>query len=144
MARLIFEKAQILDGAESPSAVAGEEIFGITVDGLELSKEATTVEIEDGRTLNESFTGSITIRTVHSGFGATGSGSDILASNYISSDGGVTSTKAGIKLVGANSGTSIQITDVYIMGHRDFSNGRLETVITASGESTNQNIVTTA
>lgn len=142
MARLIFEKAQILDA--SGSAVAGEEIFGITVDGLELSKEATTVEIEDGRTLNESFTGSITVRSIHSGFGATGSGTDILASNYVSGDGSVTSTKAGLKLVGANSGTSVQITDVYIMGHRDFTNGRLETVITASGESTNQNIVTTA
>lgn len=141
MARLIFEKAQILDAGGSE--VAGEEIFGITVDGLELSKEATTVEIEDGRTLNESFTGSITVRSIHSGFEATGSGTDILASNYISADGSVTATKAGLRLVGANSGTSVQITDVYIMGHRDFTNGRLETVITASGESTNQSIVTT-
>ena len=124
MSRLIFDSATI----------GNTTITGITVEGLEISKEANTVEIEDGQILNESFTGSITIRAI----GESGA----LADATVSTDGSIP-TKTNITLNGAGSSPNVQLTGVYVMGHLDFSNGRVESVFTATRVDTNQNVVDT-
>lgn len=129
MSRLIFDSVTI----------GSSTISGITVEGLEISKEANTVEIEDGQTLNESFTGSITIRTIQT---AVDGGGDILALSNVSSDGSVP-TKTTITLQGVSPSPDVQLADVYVMGHRDFSNGRVETVLTATRVSASQAVVDT-
>jgi len=130
MSRLIFTSATI----------GSDTITGVTVEGLEISKEANTVEIEDGRVLNESFTGSITIRTVNTTFDD--GTSDILSTGTLSSDGSIP-TKTTITLNGANGSPDVELTNVYVMGHRDFSNGRVETVLTATKASTSQAVIDT-
>jgi len=61
--RLLFDKLNVYtDSGYSSLSFA---VSGITVDGLEISKEALTVAIENGQTLNEAFTGSITLRTIN-------------------------------------------------------------------------------
>ena len=137
MARLIFDKVEIDDAATF--SAADKTLSGITVEGLEISKEANTVEIEDGQILNESFTGSITIRSVNTAWDETG---DVLSTAYISADGSVPA-KSSIKLVGAGSSPSLVLNGVYIMGHRDFSNGRVETVLTATRASLSQAVIDT-
>ena len=138
MARLIFSQLEI-DDATTFSAAA-KTLTGITVEGLEISKEANTVEIEDGQILNESFNGSITIRSVNTSFDGVGAGTVLGYTDYISSDGSIPSP-CSIRLVGANSGTSIDFDDVYLMGHKDFSNGRVEIVLTATRSNVNQNLI---
>lgn len=138
MARLIFSQLEI-DDATTFSAAA-KTLTGITVEGLEISKEANTVEIEDGQILNESFNGSITIRSVNTSFDGGGAGAVLDYTDYISSDGSIPDP-CSIRLVGANSGTSIDFNDVYLMGHKDFSNGRVEIVLTATRSSVNQNLI---
>lgn len=147
MARLIFSHAEILDAGTTDSKSPAETIYGITVDGLELTKEPTTVEIEDGRQLYESYTGSITIRTVNEKFGqdqSSASAADIIDSTNISSGGSVTSAKQKLKLFGVGSSPNVEMDNVYIMAHKDFANGRLEIVLSATAESTNQTVLTTS
>lgn len=129
MARLIFASATI----------GSDTLNGVTVEGLEISKEANTVEIEDGRTLNESFTGSITIRSIETNFA---DGGDILTTGAVSGNGSIPS-KTTITLNGAGSSDSITLTNVYVMGYRDFSNGRVETVLMATKASTSQAVIDT-
>jgi len=138
MARLIFSQLEI-DNATTFSS-ADKTLKGITVEGLEISKEANTVEIEDGQILNESFTGSITIRSVNTSFDGVGAGTVLAYNTYISSNGTIPSP-CSIRLVGANGGTSIDFDDVYLMGHKDFSNGRVEIVLTATKSNVNQNLI---
>lgn len=138
MARLIFDKLEIYE-ATSITGSAAKTLSGITVEGLEISKEANTVEIEDGQTLNESFTGSITIRSVNTSFDSAG-GAVLSYTDYISSDGSIP-TACSLKLVGAGSGTSLGFENVYLMGHKDFSNGRVEIVLSATKASLSQGVI---
>lgn len=142
MARLIFDKLEIY-AATSITGSAAKTLSGITVEGLEISKEANTVEIEDGQTINESFTGSMTIRSVNTSFDTVGgvAGGVVLAyTSHISSDGSVP-TACSLKLVGAGGGTSLGFENVYLMGHKDFSNGRVEIVLSATKASLSQGVI---
>jgi hypothetical protein len=78
----------------------------------------------------ESFTGKIVVRTINTNFGATNSGSSILASGYVSTDGTLP-TEGQLKLHGKTGSHDITTANTYIMGHNDFSNGRLEIVLSA-------------
>ena len=89
MAKLIFESAEILNSGGSSQGV----ISNITVDGVEVTLEPDTVNVEDNREIYESYTGRIVIRSKNVNFDG---GSDpILASgtsnstgaDYISTDG---------------------------------------------------------
>jgi len=142
MSKLIFSKASIVDSGGSNLDPA-KEIYGVVVDSVEIAKEPTTVAIEDGRELYESYAGSVTFRTVNTQFGQANDGGDILSSltTHISSNGSVAANKAGIKLHGSGSSPSVVIFPAYVMGHRDFANGRVETVISATAESVNESIV---
>ena len=135
MARLIFESAEILDTSDSSQGV----ISGITVEGVEITKEPTTVDVENGRTINESFTGGITIRSINTTFDGGGA---VLSSAYVSTDGSLP-TEGKLKLNGVAGSHDIVTGPVYIMGHEDFSNGRLEIVLSANSADTGQGDVLT-
>jgi len=132
MAKLIFTHAEILDSSGSAIGT-GTFIRNITVEGLEISNEPSTVTVENNREINESFTGRIVIRTTDTNFKqVSGAGvvTAILSSDYVSPDG-ILPIEAKLKLHGATGSHTVTTDVVYIMGHEDFSNGRRETVLTA-------------
>lgn len=129
MARLIFSHAEILDNTGSQLGTP-EVIYGITVEGLEQTLTPETVNVEDNREVYESFTGKIVVRTINTNFGATNAGASILASNYVSTDGTLP-LEGQLKLHGKSGSHDITTANTYIMGHNDFSNGRLEIVLSA-------------
>jgi hypothetical protein len=135
MARLIFESAEILNTSDASQGV----ISGITVEGVEITKEPSTVDVENGRTINESFTGGITIRSINTNFDGA---SAILDSSFVSTDGSLP-TEGKLKLNGVAGSHDIVTGPVYIMGHEDFSNGRLEIVLSANNADTGQGDVLT-
>ena len=124
MARLIFESAEILSSADVSQGV----ISGITVEGLEQTLTPDIVTVEDNREVYESFTGKIVVRTINTNFGADNGGASILASDYVSTDGTLPDV-ARIRLHGKTGSHDITTAPTYIMAHNDFSNGRLEIVI---------------
>ena len=129
MARLIFSHAEILDNTGSTLGTP-EVIYGITVEGLEQTLTPDIVTVENNREVYEAFTGKIVVRTINTKFGATNAGTDILASNYVSTDGTLP-TEGRLKLHGKAGSHDITTANTYIMGHNDFSNGRLEIVLSA-------------
>lgn len=137
--RLLFDSVTVYSNAFT-TAVAS--INGITVEGLEISKEANTVAIENGLNVNESFTGSITIRTINTTDAAASSILSGTLANYISSDGSVP-TESWIQLnsTGGSGTFNVRMANVYLMGYEDYSNGRIETVITATKESAAQTVI---
>lgn len=126
MARLIFESAEILDntGAQlSPTQI----IKGIVVEGLEQTLTPDIVTVEDNREVYESFTGRIVVRTINT---EDTNSNTILSSAYVSTDGTLP-TEGRLRLNGKSGSHDITTATTYIMGHNDFSNGRLEVVLTA-------------
>ena len=128
MARLIFESAEILDPNSGDSSEG--VIYGITVEGLEQTLTPETVNVEDNREVYESYTGRIVVRTINTNFGATNAGASILASSFVSTNGTLPS-EAKLKLNGKSGSHDITTEPTYIMAHNDFSNGRLEIVLSA-------------
>lgn len=129
MARLIFESAQILNPIDAVQAT----IKGITVEGIEQTLTPETVTVEDNREVYESFTGRIVIRTINSTTEADGSpfeAEDILGLQFVSTDGTLPQ-EAKLRLKGKTGSHDITTEPTYIMGHNDFSNGRLEIVLVA-------------
>lgn len=132
MAKLIFTHAEILNSSGSALG-AGTFIRNITVEGLEISNEPSTVTVENNREINESFTGRIVIRTTDINFkkvGGVGVETVILSHGSVSPDG-ILPVEAKLRLHGATGSHTVTTGVVYIMGHEDFSNGRRETVLTA-------------
>jgi hypothetical protein len=64
MAKLIFESAEILNSSDSSQGV----ISNITVEGVEVTLEPDTVNVEDNREIYESYTGRIVIRSKNVNF----------------------------------------------------------------------------
>jgi len=124
MARLIFESAEILNSSDVTQGV----ISGIVVEGLEQTLTPDTVNIEDNRELYESYTGRIVVRTINTTFDS--GGGDILASNYVSTNGTLP-TEGKLRLNGKTGSHDIKTATTYIMAHNDFSNGRREIVLVA-------------
>lgn len=124
MARLIFESAEILNASDATQGV----ISGIVVEGLEQTLTPDTVNLEDNRELYESYTGRIVVRTINTTFDS--GGGDILASNYVSTNGTLP-TEGKLRLNGKTGSHDITTATTYIMAHNDFSNGRREIVLVA-------------
>jgi|DEB0MinimDraft_10_1074344.scaffolds.fasta_scaffold283560_1 hypothetical protein len=124
MARLIFESAEILNSSDATQGV----ISGIVVEGLEQTLTPDTVNLEDNRELYESYTGRIVVRTINTTFD--NAGGDILASNYVSTNGTLP-TEGKLRLNGKTGSHDITTATTYIMAHNDFSNGRREIVLVA-------------
>lgn len=123
MAKLIFESAEILNSGGSSQGV----ISNITVEGVEVSLEPDTVNVEDNREIYESYTGRIVIRSKNTTFDGGGA---ILVSEYVSTDGTLP-TEGKLKLNGKSGSHDITTELTYIQGHHAFDNGRLETVLVA-------------
>ena len=126
MAKLIFESAEILNSGGASQGV----ISNITVEGVEVTLEPDTVNVEDNREIYESYTGRIVIRTVNTKFDANGDGDLILSSVHVSNDGDLP-TVGKLKLHGKSGSHDIVTAATYIQGHQSFDNGRLETVLIA-------------
>ncbi len=123
MAKLIFESAEILNSGGSSQGV----ISNITVDGVEVTLEPDTVNVEDNREIYESYTGRIVIRSKNTAFDGGGA---ILDSSYVSTDGTLP-TEGKIRLNGKSGSHDLTTELTYIQGHHAFDNGRLETVLVA-------------
>ena len=123
MAKLIFESAEILNSGDSSQGV----ISNITVEGVEVSLEPDTVNVEDNREIYESYTGRIVIRSKNTTFDGGGA---ILDSAYVSTDGTLPN-EGKLKLNGKSGSHDITTSLTYIQGHNAFDNGRLETVLVA-------------
>jgi predicted outer membrane repeat protein len=123
MAKLIFESAEILNSGGSSQGV----ISNITVDGVEVTLEPDTVNVEDNREIYESYTGRIVIRSKNTAFDGGGA---ILVSEYVSTDGTLP-TEGKIRLNGKSGSHDLTTELTYIQGHHAFDNGRLETVLVA-------------
>ena len=123
MAKLIFESAEILNSGGSSQGV----ISNITVEGVEVSLEPDTVNVEDNREIYESYTGRIVIRSKNTTFDGGGA---ILDSAYVSTDGTLPN-EGKLKLNGKSGSHDITTSLTYIQGHNAFDNGRLETVLVA-------------
>lgn len=123
MAKLIFESAEILNSGGSSQGV----ISNITVDGVEVTLEPDTINVEDNREIYESYTGRIVIRSKNTAFDGGGA---ILDSAYVSTDGTLP-TEGKIRLNGKSGSHDLTTELTYIQGHHAFDNGRLETVLVA-------------
>lgn len=135
--RLLFDKLNVYSDSYSTLSFA---VSGITVDGLEISKEALTVAIENGQTLNEAFTGSITLRTINDTID--GAATKITAESLVSNDGQVpTECYIELQSSGDSDTFDLQMGPVYLMGYEDFSNSRVETVLTATKTTAGQGVI---
>lgn len=123
MAKLIFESAEILNSGGASQGV----ISNITVEGVEVTLEPDTVNVEDNREIYESYTGRIVIRSKNTAFDGGGA---ILSSAYVSTDGTLP-TEGKLKLNGKSGSHDLTTQLTYIQGHNAFDNGRLETVLVA-------------
>ena len=123
MAKLIFESAEILNSGGSSQGV----ISNITVEGVEVTLEPDTVNVEDNREIYESYTGRIVIRSKNTAFDGGGA---ILSSAFVSTDGTLP-TEGKLKLNGKSGSHDLTTELTYIQGHHAFDNGRLETVLVA-------------
>jgi predicted outer membrane repeat protein len=123
MAKLIFESAEILNSGGSSQGV----ISNITVEGVEVTLEPDTVNVEDNREIYESYTGRIVIRSKNTAFDGGGA---ILSSAFVSTDGTLP-TEGKLKLNGKSGSHDLTTELTYIQGHNAFDNGRLETVLVA-------------
>jgi len=123
MAKLIFNKAEVLNS----SGASQFTVSNITVDSVEATLEPDTVNVQNNREIFESFTGRIVVRSTNTNNDA---GTDILASAFVSKNG-TTPTEGKLRLVGTTGTHSLTTATTYIMGHRSFENGRLETVLIA-------------
>ena len=128
MAKLIFESAEILQGATgtTPEGV----IKNITVEGVEVTLEPDTVNVEDNREIYESYTGRIVVRSKDVNFHNTSPAEPILGSQYVSTDGTLP-LEGRLKLNGKIGSHDIISAPTYIQGHYAFDNGRLEVVLVA-------------
>tara|TARA_B100000900_G_scaffold319904_1_gene279078 strand:+ start:879 stop:1292 length:414 start_codon:yes stop_codon:yes gene_type:complete len=133
MAKLIFSKAKVLN----TSSAVQMTISNITVEGVEIEITPDTVNIENNRELFESYTGRIVVRTTNINNDA---GSAILASAFVSNDG-TTPTEGKLQLVGQTGSHTITTGNTFIMGHKSFENGRLETVLVAQAAATDSESV---
>jgi hypothetical protein len=146
MGRLIFDSMSVYGSSAYDSGNLVATISGITVEGLEITKEANSVEIENGLMLHESYSGSITVRTIKT---QTDASEDILSSNasvalynYISKNGSVAPNVSYIQLDAAASAVqNVRMNDVYLMGYEDYANGRVETVLSATKVTAGQGVI---
>lgn len=132
MAKFILDKVTI-GSTSNFDGTGGGDIHAVIVEASLPTVEPNTVVVDDGQTINESYTVNIEMRTKHQNFGATNAGSAILTSAVVSNDGTL-HTKAYIRFDGASNSFNIDTGQIYLNGYEDFSNGRKETVLTGTLE----------
>jgi len=130
MAKFILDKVTLSDG-NNYDADQGD-ITNVIVEASLPTIEPNQVTIENGQLVNESYTVNIEMRTKSTNLSGSQTG-DILASGHVSTDGTLP-TKSYIRFVGASNSFNISTGAIYLNGYEDYSNGRIETVLTGTLE----------
>ena len=140
MAKFILDKITVDTSAVTASDSTPDVgiIQNVVVEASIPTIEPNTVIVDDGQTVNESYTVNLEIRTRDTKYRAadgTLTSNNILDDTNISSDG-VLKNKLYLKFEG-NGGFDIDAgAGMYLNGYEDFSNGRRETVLTGTVEVT--------
>ena len=129
MAKFILDKVTLSDG-NNYDADQGD-ITNVIVEASLPTIEPNQVTIENGQLVNESYTVNIEMRTKSTNFD--GTSDPILESGHVSTDGTLP-TKSYIRFVGASNSFNISTGAIYLNGYEDYSNGRIETVLTGTLE----------
>tara|TARA_S200002703_G_scaffold92077_1_gene79604 strand:+ start:205 stop:627 length:423 start_codon:yes stop_codon:yes gene_type:complete len=130
MAKFILDKVTLSDG-NNYDADQGD-ITNVIVEASLPTIEPNQVTIENGQLVNESYTVNIEMRTKSTSLSGSQSGA-ILSSAHVSTDGTLP-TKSYIRFVGASNSFNISTGAIYLNGYEDYSNGRIETVLTGTLE----------
>jgi hypothetical protein len=130
MAKFILDKVTLSDG-NNYDADQGD-ITNVIVEASLPTIEPNQVTIENGQLVNESYTVNIEMRTKSTNLSGSESGA-ILSSAYVSTDGTLP-PKSYIRFVGASNSFNISTGAIYLNGYEDYSNGRIETVLTGTLE----------
>ena len=130
MAKFILDKVTLSDG-NNYDADQGD-ITNVIVEASLPTIEPNQVTIENGQLVNESYTVNIEMRTKSTNL-SNGQSGAILSSAHVSTDGTLP-TKSYIRFVGASNSFNISTGAIYLNGYEDYSNGRIETVLTGTLE----------
>ena len=130
MAKFILDKVTLSDG-DNYDADQGD-ITNVIVEASLPTIEPNQVTIENGQLVNESYTVNIEMRTKSTNLSGSQSGA-ILSSTHVSTDGTLP-TKSYVRFVGASNSFNISTGAIYLNGYEDYSNGRIETVLTGTLE----------
>jgi len=130
MAKFILDKVTLSDG-NNYDADKGD-ITNVIVEASLPTIEPNQVTIENGQLVNESYTVNIEMRTKSTNLSGSQSGA-ILSSTHVSTDGTLP-TKSYVRFVGASNSFNISTGAIYLNGYEDYSNGRIETVLTGTLE----------
>ena len=130
MAKFILDKVTLSDG-NNYDADQGD-ITNVIVEASLPTIQPNQVTIENGQLVNESYTVNIEMRTKSTNLSGSESGA-ILSSAHVSTDGTLP-TKSYIRFVGASNSFNISTGAIYLNGYEDYSNGRIETVLTGTLE----------
>jgi hypothetical protein len=130
MAKFILDKVTLSDG-NNYDADQGD-ITNVIVEASLPTIQPNQVTIENGQLVNESYTVNIEMRTKSTNL-SNGQSGAILSSAHVSTDGTLP-TKSYIRFVGASNSFNISTGAIYLNGYEDYSNGRIETVLTGTLE----------
>jgi hypothetical protein len=130
MAKFILDKVTLSDG-NNYDADEGD-ITNVIVEASLPTIEPNQVTIENGQLVNESYTVNIEMRTKSTNLSGSKTNA-ILASGHVSTDGTLP-IKSYIRFVGASNSFNISTGAIYLNGYEDYSNGRIETVLTGTLE----------
>jgi hypothetical protein len=130
MAKFILDKVTLSDG-NNYDADQGD-ITNVIVEASLPTIQPNQVTIENGQLVNESYTVNIEMRTKSTNLSGSESGA-ILSSAHVSTDGTLP-PKSYIRFVGASNSFNISTGAIYLNGYEDYSNGRIETVLTGTLE----------
>jgi len=130
MAKFILDKVT-LSNANNYNADEGD-IANVVVEASLPTIEPNQVTIENGQLVNESYTVNIEMRSKSTNLTGSQSGA-ILSSAHVSTDGTLP-PKTFVRFVGASNSFNISTGAIYLNGYEDYSNGRIETVLTGTLE----------
>lgn len=132
MAKFILSKVTL--DTSAPTASGSSPDVGIIEDVIVEASlptiEPNQVTVDNGQVINESYTVNIEMRTKNTEYTNTNS---ILDNTYVSANGTLP-TKVYIKFEGTSNSFDIDSGAIYLSGYEDYSNGRIETVLSGTLE----------
>jgi len=132
MAKFILSKVTL--DTSAPTASGSSPDVGIIQDVIVEASlptiEPNQVTVDNGQVINESYTVNIEMRTKNTEYTNTNS---ILDNTYVSANGTLP-TKVYIKFEGTSNSFDIDSGAIYLSGYEDYSNGRIETVLSGTLE----------
>tara|TARA_R100000654_G_scaffold72133_1_gene103717 strand:- start:254 stop:685 length:432 start_codon:yes stop_codon:yes gene_type:complete len=132
MAKFILDKVTI--GSNSiGGTTGGGDIHNVVVEASLPTIEPNQVTVDNGQVINESYTVNLEMRTKNTKTGAANDGTAILSLATVSNDGTL-HDKAFVRFDGTSNSFNIDSGKMFINGYEDYSNGRIETVLTGTLE----------